>query len=101
MLNSKNDFQYWAPVIVNVMGILTFETVPGLNRHCRKALRAALSRMGFPTLCDMEAPVTLPLPGSTLTMQTPLPVMCRERASYGYCGCGPQMARALARDIDV
>ena len=76
--------QYDAPVIVKVMGILTFETVPGLNRHCRNALTAALSRIGFPILCVMDALVTLPLAGSTSTTHTPLPVMLCERASYGY-----------------
>ena len=67
--------------MVKVMGILTFETVPGLNRHCRNALTAALSSIGFPTLCDIEALVTFPLAGSTMATQTPLPVMWRERAS--------------------
>jgi len=86
---------------VNVMGILTWETVPGLNRHCRKALMAALSSIGLPVLCVMEAPVTLPLPGSTSATQTPLPVILRERASYGYWGRGALMARAFARDIDI
>src|SRR6478736_3176249 len=70
-------FQYWAPVVVNVMGILTCETDPGLNRHCRKALSAALSNIGFPILDAIEAPVTLPL-GPTSTTHTPLPVTCRE-----------------------
>jgi hypothetical protein len=74
--------------MVKVIGILTLETVPGLNRHCRKALVAALSNIGFPMLCAMEAPVTLPLPESTVTTQTPLPVTRRERASYGYWGRG-------------
>jgi hypothetical protein len=86
---------------VNVMGILTWETVPGLNRHSRNALRAALSSIGLPILCVMEAPVTLPLPGSTVTTQTPLPVILRERASYGYWGRGAFMARAFARDIVI
>ena len=36
--------------MVKVMGMLTLETVPGLNRHCRNALVAALSRMGLPVL---------------------------------------------------
>ena len=76
-----NGFQYWAPVVVNVMGILTFETDPGLNRHCRKALSAALSNIGFPILDAIKALVTLPLPASTSTTHTPLPVICRERAS--------------------
>ena len=63
--------------MVKVIGILTLETVPGLNRHCRNALVAALSRMGLPVLCETEALVTLPLPGSTSTTITPLPtVMC-------------------------
>jgi hypothetical protein len=70
--------------MVKVMGILTLETVPGLNRHCRNALVAALSSMGLPMLDETEALVTLPLAGSTSTVITPLPVMCRERASYGY-----------------
>jgi len=67
--------------MVKVMGILTFETVPGLNRHCRKVLTAALSNIGLPMLCAMVALVTLPLPGSTSATQTPLPIMRRERAS--------------------
>jgi hypothetical protein len=75
------SIQYWAPVIVNVIGILTFETDPGLNRHCRNALVAALSNIGFPRLCAIEALVTLPLAGLTSTTHTPLPVTCRERAS--------------------
>ena len=43
------------PVMVKVIGIFTLETVPGLNRHRRKALVAALSRIGFPMLCAMVA----------------------------------------------
>jgi uncharacterized membrane protein YgcG len=86
---------------VNVIGILTWETVPGLNRHCRNALRAELSSIGLPVLCVMEAPVTLPLAASTVATQTPLPVMRFERASYGYPGRGEFMARAFARDIDI
>jgi hypothetical protein len=87
--------------MVKVMGIRTLETVPGLNRHWRNALVAALSRIGLPMLELTEALVTLPLAGSTSTVITPLPVMCRERASYGYCGRGMYMARAFARDIDI
>ena len=41
--------------MVKVMGMLTLETVPGLNRHCRNALVAALSRMGLPVLDETEA----------------------------------------------
>ena len=87
--------------MVKVMGMLTLETVPGLNRHCRNALVAALSRMGLPVLCDTEQLVTLPLPASTWATITPLPVTCRERASYGYWGRGAYKARAFARDIDI
>ncbi len=76
-----NRFQYWAPVVVNVMGILAFETDPGLNRHRRKALSAALSNIGFPILDAIEALVTLPLPALISTTHTPLPVIRRERAS--------------------
>jgi hypothetical protein len=87
--------------MVKVMGILTLETVPGLNRHCRNALVAALSRMELPVLCATEQLVTLPLAGSTSATITPLPVTCRERASYGYWGRGAYKASALARDIDI
>ena len=69
--------------MVNVIGILTLETVPGLNRQRLNALTAALSRIGFPMLWAMVASVTLPLPVSTETTQTPLPVIFRLRASYG------------------
>src|SRR5437867_1995756 len=87
--------------MVKVMGMLTLETVPGLNRHCRKALVAALSRMELPVLLETEALVTLPLAASTSATITPLPVTCRERASYGYWGLGAYKARAFARDIDI
>jgi hypothetical protein len=72
---------------LNSIGILTFETVPGLNRHFRNALRADLSSIGFPVLCAIEASITLPLLGSTDTTQTPLPVMRRKR-TFGYSGRG-------------
>jgi hypothetical protein len=87
--------------MVKVMGMLTLETVPGLNRHCRNALVAALSRIELPVLCETLAPVTLPLAASTVATITPLPVTCRERASYGYWGRGAYNARAFARDIDI
>src|SRR5215510_1084883 len=83
------------------MGIRTLETVPGLNRHCRNALVAALSKIGLPMLEVTSALVTLPLPESTSTVITPLPVICRERASYGYWGRGAYNASAFARDIDI
>jgi hypothetical protein len=87
--------------MVKVMGMLTLETVPGLNRHCRNALVAALSRIGLPVLDETLQLLTLPLPESTEQTITPLPVTCRERASYGYCGRGAYNARAFARDIDI
>jgi len=67
--------------MVNVMGMLTLETVPGLNRHCRNALVAALSRIGLLVLEETVALVTLPLAASTVATITPLPTTCRERAS--------------------
>ena len=67
--------------MVNVIGVRTFETVPGLNRHLRNALVAALSRIGFPVLWAISALVTAPLPVSTVITQTPLPVILERRAS--------------------
>ena len=67
--------------MVNVMGMLTLDTVPGLNRHCRNALVAALSRIGLPVLDETLQLVTLPLPESTEQTIVPLPVTWRERAS--------------------
>jgi hypothetical protein len=67
--------------MVNVIGILTLETVPGLNRQRLNALTAELSRIGFPILWAIVASVTLPLAESTVTTQTPLPVILRLRAS--------------------
>src|SRR6266480_7538899 len=87
--------------MVKVIGAVTEEAVPGLNRHCWNALTAALSNIGFPILFDTVALVTLPLAESTCMTQTPLPVMCRERASYGYWGRGAFTARAFALDIVI
>src|SRR2546430_14307704 len=87
--------------MVKVMGILTLETVPGLNRHCRNALVAALSRMGLPVLCATEALGTVPLAASTWATITPLPVTCRERASCGYWGFGAYKARGFPRGIGI
>ena len=67
--------------MVKVMGIRTRETLPGLNRHLRNALKVELSRAELPVLCAMVASVTLPLAVSTVTTQTPLPVTCWRRAS--------------------
>jgi hypothetical protein len=52
-------------------------------------------------LCETLALVTLPLAASTLATITPLPVTCRDRASYGYWGRGAYNASAFARDIDM
>ena len=87
--------------MVKVIGAVTVEAVPGLNRHCWNALTAALSNIGLPILFDTDALVTLPLAESTCMTITPLPVMCRERASYGYCGRGAYKAEAFARDSDI
>ena len=83
------------------MGILTVETVPGLNRHFRNVLTAALSSWGFPVLCAIEASITVPLPGSIDTTQTPLPLMPSKRALDGYEGAGAKVARAFAEEIDI
>ena len=86
--------------MVKVIGMLTLESVPGLNRHCRNALVAALSRIGLPVLDETLQLETLPLPESTVQTIVPLPVTCSDRASYGYWGRGAYNARAFARDID-
>ena len=80
---------------MNVIGIRTFETVPGLNRKRLNALTAALSRIGLPMLCAIEASVTLPVAVSTETTHTPLPVIFLLRASYGYSGRGALIAFAF------
>jgi hypothetical protein len=67
--------------MVNVIGVRTRDTVPGLKRHLRNALVAALSKTGLPVLCAMSALVTAPVPGSTVITQTPLPVILDRRAS--------------------
>src|SRR5437016_6675285 len=87
--------------MLNSIGILTFETVPGLNRHFRNALTADLSKVESPVLCSIEAAVTRPLVGSTNTMQTPFPVTPSERALAGYLGRGVKVARAFAEEYEV
>ena len=52
-----------SPAIVNSTGMLTFETVLGLNFHVRTVLRTDLSSSGLPVLCAIEALVTRPLAG--------------------------------------
>src|SRR5438067_1729018 len=65
------------------------------------AFTAALSRIEFPMLWAMVASVTLPLPGSTVTTKTPLPVIFRLRASYGSSGRGALMALAFACEVVI
>jgi hypothetical protein len=65
---------------VNVIGILTLGTVPGLNLALRKAEVAALSRIGLPVLAPMLASVTLPSELTDTTM-VPLPVILDRLAS--------------------
>src|SRR6516225_2199304 len=60
-------------------GTRTLDTVPGLNRHCRRVSVVLLSRIALPVLCSMVASVTLPLAVLTVTMQTPSPVICHDR----------------------
>ena len=67
--------------MVNVMGMLTLDIVPGLDRRCLNALVAALSGIGLPVLDETLQPLTLPLPESTVQTIVPLPTTCRERAS--------------------
>ena len=84
------------------MGILTFgEQAPGLNRHLRNALKAELSKIGFPMLCAIDASETEPVATSTLRRATPLPVILRDRASYGYSGFGALMATAFAPEAVI
>src|SRR2546430_13367952 len=87
--------------MLNSIGILTFETVPGLNRHFRNALTADLSKVESPVLCSIEAAVTRPLAGSTDRMQTPIPVTLSERSLAGYLGRGVKVARAFAEEYEV
>lgn len=74
------EIQYVALDIVNAIGILTIDTVPGLNRHWRNAEVDALSRIGQPVLTRILALVTLPLAPMSMTT-TALPVWRRERAA--------------------
>ena len=87
--------------MVNVIGVRTRDTVPGLKRHRRNALVAALSKIGLPVLCAISALVTDPLPVSIVMTQTPLPVIFERRASYGYSGRGALIALTFAEDIDI
>src|SRR6266487_5254856 len=73
----------FSPSFGNSTGMLTCETVPGLNFQVRNVRRTDLSRSRLPVLCAIEALITLPFAGSTDTMQTPLPPTRWERASSG------------------
>ncbi len=59
-----------------------------INLHCLNAALAALSSIGLPVLCTTVTLRTKPCFGSMFSINTPLPVMPFERASYGYCGRG-------------
>ncbi len=87
--------------MVNSMGILTFETVPGLNRHFWNALTADLSKVESPVLCSIEASVIRPLARSTDKMQTPFPVTPAERGLDGYWGDGVKVAKAFAEEYEM
>src|SRR5215472_17798994 len=87
--------------MLNSIGILTLETVPGLNRHFRNALTADLSNVESPVLCSIEAVVTRPLAGSTDTKQTPIPVTPSVRFLAGYLGRGVNVAKAFAEAYDA
>src|SRR4029453_8411902 len=87
--------------MLNSTGILTFETVPGLNRHIRNALTADLSKIESPVLCSIKASVTRPVAGSTDTMQTPTPVTLSDRSLVGYLGKGVNVAKAFAEAYEV
>ena len=102
LAKKRSRTTYWLfPMVVNSTGMLTFETVPGLNFHVRTVLRVDLSSSGLPVLCAIEASVTLPLAGSTDTTQSPLPAMRRERASCGYVGRGAYVVTAFAAARDI
>src|SRR5439155_12629813 len=98
MMWPPSKHQNCAPSMVKVIGVFTFEAVPGLKRARRKALVVALSRIGLPVLTAIVASLTLPA-GSRLRTQTPLPVIWFLRASYGYAGFGKKVALARALDI--
>src|SRR6266508_1050464 len=87
--------------MLNSIGILTFETVPGLNRHFRNAFTADLSKVESPVLCSIEAALTRPLAGSTDRMQTPIPVTLSERSLAVDLGSGLNVAIACAEEYEV
>src|SRR5437763_17116984 len=87
--------------MLNSIGILTFETVPGLNRHFRNALTTDLSKVETPVLCFIEAALTRGLAGSTERMQTPIPVTLSERSLAAYLGRCVKVARACAERYEV
>jgi len=63
---------------VKVIGHRTVETVPGLKRHRRKALSAALSRKGLPVLFAIETALTFPVAEFTVIATIPSTmIFCR------------------------
>src|SRR5215472_18035 len=61
----------------------------------------SLSRIVLPVLWNIRASVTLPVVGSTLTTQMPLPVRLRRFASYEYSGNGALIAMDWATESDI
>ena len=83
------------------MGTRTRETVPGLNRQFLNVCVVSLSSSGLPVLWNMLALVTVPVAGSTVTTQTPLPLRLRRLISYVYSGKGAVIARDWATESDT
>ena len=81
---------------MKVIGMRTRAGVPGLKRQRRKAETVELSKIGLPMLCSIMASTANPLLESMLITATPLPVIWRLRASYGYSGRGALSANAFA-----
>src|SRR5262245_6572436 len=75
--------------------------VPGLNRQLLNVWMVSLSSSGLPVLWYIIAFVTVPVVGSTVTTQTPLPVRLRRFASYVYPGKGAVIAMDCATDSDI
>ena len=80
---------------MNPIGILTFETVPRLNRHLRNAFTAAWSKH---VACayshfSFRYETGIGIDGQDYYTSAFLP---RARASYGYSGLGAYIASAFA-----
>src|SRR5205809_5376230 len=98
MMWPSSKHQNCAPSMVKVIGVFTFEAVPGLKRARRKALVVALSRIGLPLLTAIVASLTLPA-GSSVRTQIPLPVTWPLHAFLGYGSFGKYVALALVLPI--